>query len=718
MAIKRVYNGATLRKPGAYSSLKVETLTGFPLASTGTVAIVGEAVGGEPAVLDILERSQIQSAKVRYKSGPIADALGILMAPSNDPRVANGASTVIVYKTNIGTQAALALDDNTATDMIDVTSANYGDDENQISMIVSEGTVEDKNAIIEGTVAEPFAITLTPGTLIATINGIDYTYTAGITGATGATGSAAQYIIDMNATGTWAPSTPVIATGATGGYINLEIKTSALTTAKLDRGYIDIDTSSTLDTIFGLIGKVRGVKGSRYLTIVKGSSSEDAELEIGGDSQIQVIYTGSAAKCLLEIKDVSTNRKFNTTCTGVSADDVSLTIGSENTDGDMVSVLTVTEIVNRLNATGKYTASVTGTNPDLDGIELDYTSAYIEAVAFQIKRDGQALVDYLNDQSELVSAVRKTNVYGALALLSTATYLSGGTDGTSTNTTFANGFEALETVRANIVVPLISDDAGGLTIATINALAKSHVIKMWSTTGRSERNAYVSLLGTKAEFKAMAKSMASAYVSICGQDPLVYSYSQGVLAYLDPWAQACIKAGMQAGSTVGEPNTFKVENVSGYRVRDGSWDPKLDYDEMIEANCQLSEPLDGGGYRDVVGNTTYGVDANFVWNRVSVVEAAGFVAYDLRTNLEAVYTGTKAATGTASSLANFIKARMSIYLKDEIIVGDDNNGGLGFRDLSIEVDGNTAMIELTITPVQGIDFILPTIYLADIRQTA
>jgi len=718
MAIKRVYNGATIRKPGAYSSLKVENLTGFPLASTGTVAIVGEAVGGEPGVLDILERSQIQSAKVRYKSGPIADALGILMAPSNDPRVANGASTVIVYKTNVGTQATLALDDNTAVDMIDVTSGNYGDDENQISIVVSAGSIVDENAIIEGTIAGPFAITLTPGTLIATINGVDYTYTAGITGATGTTGSAAQYIVDMNATGTWSPSTPVVATGATGGYINLEIKTATLTTAKLDRGYIDIDATSTLDTVLGLAGLNRGVKGSRYLTITKGSTSEAAELEIGGVSQIQVIYTGSGTKCLLEIKDVTTNRKFNTTCTGAAADDISLTIGSENADGDMVSVLTVTEIVNRLNATGKYTASVTGTDPDLDGTELDYTNAYIETVAFQIKRDGQALIDYLNDQSELVDAVRKTNVYGALALLPTATYLSGGTDGTSTNTTYANGFEALETVRANIVVPLISDDDGAVTIASVNALAKSHVIKMWGTTGKSERNAYVSLLGTKAEFKAMAKSMASAYVSICGQDPLVYSHSQGVLAYLDPWAQACIKAGMQAGSAVGEPNTFKVENVSGYRVRDGSWDPKLDYDEIIEANCQLSEPLDGGGWRDVVGNTTYGVDSSFVWNRVSVGEASGFVAYDLRTNLEAVYTGTKAKTGTASSLANFIRARMSIYLKDEIIVGDDNNSGLGFRDLSIEVTGNTASINMTVTPVQGIDFILPTIYLADIRQTA
>jgi hypothetical protein len=153
-------------------------------------------------------------------------------------------------------------------------------------------------------------------------------------------------------------------------------------------------------------------------------------------------------------------------------------------------------------------------------------------------------------------------------------------------------------------------------------------------------------------------------------------------------------------------------------VRDNSWDPKLDYEEMIEANCMISEPLDGGGWRDVVCNTTYGKDGSFVWNRVSVVEAAGFDSYDLRLNLEAEFTGTKSKTGTANSIANFVIARMGIYLKDDLIVGDDTNDQLGFKNLRVEVAGNTATLDISITPVQGIDFVLPTIYLSDIRQTA
>ena len=61
---------------------------------------------------------------------------------------------------------------------------------------------------------------------------------------------------------------------------------------------------------------------------------------------------------------------------------------------------------------------------------------------------------------------------------------------------------------------------------------------------------------------------------------------------------------------------------------------------------------------------------------------------------------------------------MSTFLRDEIIVGDDTNGNLGWKDLTVTIAGNTARIDITITPVQGIDFILPTITLDDIRQSA
>jgi len=57
-------------------------------------------------------------------------------------------------------------------------------------------------------------------------------------------------------------------------------------------------------------------------------------------------------------------------------------------------------------------------------------------------------------------------------------------------------------------------------------------------------------------------------------------------------------------------------------------------------------------------------------------------------------------------------------LNAEWIVGDDTNDGLGWKDLFVTINGNTATVEITITPVQGIDFILNKITLDNIRQSA
>jgi hypothetical protein len=139
---------------------------------------------------------------------------------------------------------------------------------------------------------------------------------------------------------------------------------------------------------------------------------------------------------------------------------------------------------------------------------------------------------------------------------------------------------------------------------------------------------------------------------------------------------------------------------------------------MIDAGVLIGEAIDSGGFKITLGNTTYGIDPSFVWNRESVVQAAGYVAYDLRFNLDLTFTGTKARTGSAEAIANFIKNRMSAYLGADIIVGDDDNKKLGYKNLNVDIQGNTALINVSITPVQGIDFILATIYLADIRQSA
>ena len=710
MAIKRTFNGAAIIKPGAYSKVVVENLTGFPLLPAGVVGIIGEALGGEPHVLDILTNEQIQDAKARYKSGPIADALGLLSNPSFDPAIPNGASKVVIYKTNPSTQSAKDLNNNHGTPavVLNLKSRNYGSDENQLSVAVDEGAIADANAKILGSVAAPFNLAGAE-TLIVIANGTSYTFTNTLVG--GAITQAAM-LAELNNAARWAPSKPVIASASGTTKIDITLDPAVILAAENDYGSLKINPASTIDTILGLTGSARGVKGSRILTFAKGTDSEVSP-DLGGVAQISIVHIGAGTAAVLDIQDTAGVKKLTTTITGAASENLDIVL----VDADGNNKHTMKSLVDAINATGFYTASVVAPNPQANAELLDYVLGLeIKNVAANLYKDMSDINSWINDFSQLAVSSMVSNVERGLEILA-ASLFSGAVDGASLNSDFADGFEAMKEERINDVVPLISKDIGSVTIASVNALAAAHAAWGWSTTGKSERKAFTSFLGSKSQFKDACKALNSGYVSMVGQQVKVLDRF-GDLKWLDPWAFACILAGMRAGAEIGEPLTNKTINVNDIRVYDGSWSPKKDYVEMIEAGCTFAEPMDAGGFRVVVGNTTYITDGSFVWNRESVVQAAGYVAYDLRTNLEMEFTGQKAKTGAAQAIANFIKARMSLYLDSDIIVGDDDNKKLGYKNLRVKIEGNTAIISVSITPVQGIDFLLPTIYLSDIRQSA
>jgi len=716
MTMKVTFNGASFSKPGVYPAVKVLNLTGFPLQPTGIVAIIGEAIGGQPGVLDVLEGPQIQAAKARYKSGAIADALGLLAAPSKDPRIPNGASKVIVYKTNTGTQAARNLNNNAGSPvaMLGLLSRNWGGDENNISAKVTAGSVLDANAAMTGSVNGPWTFGGSE-TLILKIFGVTYTYTTTLSAGSHA---AAALVTDLNTAANWSGSVkPVIAAvSGTGVKITLD---PTVVAALLDYGYLYVDPASTLDTLVGLVGSSRGVRGTRFVIFQKGTLTEGTLPEVGGQAVLSLKYVGAGTAAVMSIQDTGGQRVLTTICTGASGDNLSIVLGAVDTDNVMQAKLTIQDLVNLIGANAAYTCTTAFQHPTIGATDLDYYSAVnIEQVTLDLKRDAQAFVDACA-LSTLVAATKVSNVSGTVALVTTAVFLAGATDGTSANSNFSTGFDGLKQIRAELVVPLLSTDIGSLSVDTVNALADAHANVMWSAMGRSPRQVVASRLGSKAVVKAAAQALNSGYTSLLAQDVKVFSFSQDKLAFLDPWAAACLAAGMQAGAEVGEPITFKVVNCNDQRVRDGSWNPKLDFTEMIDAGIVMIEPMDTAGFRFVVGNTTYGTDASFVYNRSSVVEAAGYVYYDLMVNLEALYTGVKARTGSAQNIAGTVSSRMDDY-RDiaEVIVGDDNNKGKGFKDLRVSLTGNKVAIDVTITPVQGIDFILPTIYLADIKQSA
>lgn len=600
MAINQTFAGANLLKPGAYSQTKVNLAGGFPLAATGIVAIIGEALGGAPGASDGVQTftsEDIASLIDKYKSGPIVDAARILVAPARDSRVPNGASLIRVYKTNASTQASLALNNAAPVALFNLTSDNYGDDENLISVDVDAGVV---NA------------------------------------------------------------------------------------------------------------------SARIITVAKGTQRETlSENEYAALLVIQ--YTGAAATSTLTIQSgilLVTNAG--------AVDPLSVTLAGK----------TIQQVVDIIAATANYTCTTTyklaasKSAADLDPIS---TPLNIKAAAQTLRGQQKELLDIINSESQLISAARVANVEGAIATLAAKKFLSGAARGASTNALFQDGFDKLLASRCNTVIPLLAQDASDLissgdtdpastfTVDAVNLQALTHCILASNTKNRSERNCYVAKKAAFADAQAAALDLNHERASMLFQDVEVLN-SDGDLAFLDPWAASCIVAGIQAGTPVGTPATFKLINANGIRHQD--YNSKTQVDLAIQNGLLPLEEVDSGGIRVVVQNATYSKDANFVFNRPSVLAAADNVAFNLRAQLEAVFVGEKARTGSAEAIKNAVIAVMSTFLQNEIIVGDDTNNGLGWKDLLVTIVGNVATVEITITPVQGIDFVLNKITLDNIRQSA
>ena len=453
---------------------------------------------------------------------------------------------------------------------------------------------------------------------------------------------------------------------------------------------------------------------ARIITVQLGTKKEVLQ-ENAYAALLQIQYSGAGSACTLQIQ----NNTLTTTATGATPDNLSISLAN----------LTLQELVDQISAQGSYTVSTSfklaASKPaaDLDPIS---TALDIKTSGQTLRGQQKELLDIINGQSSLITASKVANVEGIVAA-SAKKFLSGGARGASANSDFQSGFDAMLAQRVNIVVPLISQDASALsslgetdpssswTVDAVNLQAVTHCITASNTKNRSERNCYVSRVDSFANMQDHAQDLNSERASMLFQNVQVLG-ADGNLETLDPWGASCMLAGMQAGMPVGTPATFKFLNVNAISHQD--YNAKTQVDLAIQAGLLPLEPVDSGGFRVVVQNTTYSTDANFVFNRAHVLAAADTVAYNMRQQLEAIFVGNKARTGTAEAIKNSVIAIMSTFLKDELIVGDDTNNNLGWKDLLVSITGDTALVDITITPVQGIDFILNRITLDNIRQTA
>jgi hypothetical protein len=312
-----------------------------------------------------------------------------------------------------------------------------------------------------------------------------------------------------------------------------------------------------------------------------------------------------------------------------------------------------------------------------------------------------------------------------------ATFLTGGALGGTSSASITDAITAFQAIHINSLVPLfsrnasadildgITDPSSNYTIAAIQQAVKTFLSLQASTKSRLECQGYLSIKDTYANSVIAAQNMADSRIQMVIQD--IYQVnSLGTLQWFLPWAGACLLAGARGGAPVGLPMTHKYFNMSGLRQTSQplstpesqivlGFNPATQYDDAIINGVTFWETPASGGFRLVVDNTTYGVDANWVFNRGNVQYAADVLAYDFRTQLEDIFVGVK-NTVSASAVKSVCDSILTGYLAQGITVST-TDAPSGYKQLVVQIVGNTINISVVVKLVEGIDFVLSTITL-------
>lgn len=448
-------------------------------------------------------------------------------------------------------------------------------------------------------------------------------------------------------------------------------------------------------------------------------------LVAGGEVALKVGYAGTTATLTI------TNLTLATTVVGGVGVDFSV---------DLKDFPTVSDLATFINSKPGYTAAIgngiLGQLPStaLDrvvgmGIATEYGAqagrVKIDAYRFFTKVGESFLVEFTNLAGAAARADR-----GFPALVPSITYLAGGTRGGTSDADIAEAFLALERTRGNFVIPLFSRDAqpddaaedltdasSTYTIEAVVAQAKSHVLKMSTLKAKRNRMAFVGLKDTFADVKEVASNSASFRVVHPFQDVRTLS-SNGSVKQHAPWMAAVIAAAMQAAGFY-RALVRKFANISGALQAAGDFDDQDDtaMEDAILSGLLPLRKAETGGFYWVTDQTSYGKDANFVFNSIQATYVADVIALTTAQRMENAFVGQSVADVNAAMALAFLEGIMLDFLRLKLIAPSDD-APLGFRNAKIKISGTAMIVSVEVKLAGALYFIPISILVSQVQQTA
>lgn len=384
-------------------------------------------------------------------------------------------------------------------------------------------------------------------------------------------------------------------------------------------------------------------------------------------SVLSVQYTGASASGLVSVSNVNGDMTGSAGASGTEA---------LQWTASFATYTTVQQLVNFINSQSGWTASVLTASPNSATSNAldDATSVECKATAVTITATLQAVVNWFNTVP-IVNATRTANVGTLPATMSTPVYLSGGSDGTPTNTDWSDAFTALQNVpTGRIIIPVTGD-------ASIHAMASTHCTYMSDPTVRHNRVAIVGgVTGeTVSEVVTRATNLNSRRVSLVWPGIQDTDIVTQTLTTYAPYIVAAQLAGKLSTLKITKALTRQSISAKGLEGTLQSTLQKTDYDTLATSGVMAIKwfQLDTGNYYGVVRSiTTWLQDTNLDNMELSMVCNEDYVEIRVGDAIDALVgaTGGPIGAGQAASEAD---STLRALEAEGAIVGDSNTPAYG-----------------------------------------
>ncbi len=484
----------------------------------------------------------------------------------------------------------------------------------------------------------------------------------------------------------------VNATSTTEVIFGLDITLTFGNNAITDSGITYTSADWGLHTTFTRISIETGTTVGKKLILEKsGTLIQQDNVE---RSSFTIQYTGLGTQALY----TSDRTTLTTTITGGP--------GGEDLNLLFTNYPTLQDLCDFIDTQTAYTCIITDTNPSRATNELDdVTIQDILTTTYTAHSDFQAILDTWNNggfSDEIVATATGTEyvIPSDLAF----TFLSGGSEGTLTNTEWALALTLLESADIKIFC-LLSSDSG------VHAMGDTHAQLMSGITNKKRRRQYAGgALGERttnlSNYLTRASDLNSSRTSlvpfgITGTDSL------GVATTFPPYIVAAQFAGLKAGLGVGEALTHKFITATGTEFSEDL--PRAEKESLLEGGLLFPEEAPGdAGIRIVQGVTTWLQNNNF--NRVedSVQEVLDEVAETVEQRLDSEFIGSKADVFLLAAVVSRTESVLQTLANQGIIVGDAETPA--FRNVTATLNGDVIEVSFEVSPAIPANFILVSVH--------